>query len=538
MQTAVRMTTRARSGALRQLVRLFRIGQTAEATGMSSAEAVEQARAAEAAMLSRRRFLGGAAAATALAVSAPARRAIAGKGAPQDVAIVGAGLAGLQCAYDLSSAGWSPTLYEASNRVGGRQFSLRGFFPGQVAERGGELIDTPHKTMLAWINKLGLTREDITRAPGEIFYNFDGAKVPEATVVDEYRALVAAMHDDLRASSGAPTVDGYNPADLALDNTNLSDYLTSRGAGRIAKKAIEEAYVAEYGREPTEQSCLNFLLFIHADKRSKFTPFGVFSDERFHVVEGNDAIASGIAAALPRQPEFGMFLERVRKTSTGRVELTFRQGNKSVVRTHDRVVLAMPFTVLRGITLDANLGLPAWKTKAINELGYGDNAKMMVGFKGPFWLGIGCTGTSYSDLTNHQTTWETSPTTATSARAILTDYSGGVRGKTLDPSKPQQEAAKFLADLERVMPGAQAAAMGSNGNRLVHLEHWPSNPLTKGSYTCYLPGQFTGVAGNEGKAVGNIHFAGEHTNSFYEWQGYMEGALLSGIDVAAEVLAS
>ena len=57
---------------------------------------------------------------------------------------------------------------------------------------------------------------------------------------------------------------------------------------RAAAKAIEEAYVAEYGREIDEQSCLNFLLFIHADRRSKFTPFGVFSDERYHIVEGND----------------------------------------------------------------------------------------------------------------------------------------------------------------------------------------------------------------------------------------------------------
>lgn len=57
----------------------------------------------------------------------------------------------------------------------------------------------------------------------------------------------------------------------------------------------------------------------------------------------------------------------------------------------------------------------------------------------------------------------------------------------------------------------------------------------KGSYTCYLPGQFTTIAGNEGKSVGNLHFAGEHANSFYEWQGFMEGAVLSGLDAAAAV---
>jgi monoamine oxidase len=513
---------------------LLRIAREADATGMSSAEAIEVARERERAALSRRTFLGGMAAASVMLAG---RKAFAAPKTPSiDVAIVGAGLAGLQCAYNLGQAGVAATIYEAGDRVGGRQFTLRGMFPGQVAERGGELIDNLHKTMLGWVNTLGLTREDVNKVEGELVYHFDGRRIPEATIVDEYRAFVAAMSADLRASSGAPTADAFNAADRALDLTSLADYLTSRGCGRYAQKAIEEAYVAEYGRELSEQSSLNFLYFIHADRRSKFTPFGVYSDERFHVVEGNDKIATGIAARLPRQPDFGMRLEAVRKTSAGRIELTLRSGNRSIVRTHDRVVLAVPFSVLRTVQLDASLELPAWKRLAIDQLGYGDNAKMMVGFNGPVWAESGGNGASYSDLPNHQTTWETNPTRATSEHAVLTDYSGGVRGKTLDPNRVQQEAAKFVGDLDKVFPGAAAAASKVNGKYVAHLEHWPSNPLTRGSYTSYTPGQFTTIAGNEAKAVGNLHFAGEHTNSFYEWQGFMEGALLSGIDAAAEVL--
>jgi len=501
---------------------------------MSSQEAVERAREAERAAFSRRTFLSGAAAASALVLAG--RATAAPKPASVDVAIVGAGLAGLQCAYSLGQAGIAASLYDASSRIGGRQFSLRGMFPGQVAERGGELIDNLHKTMLGWVNTLGLTREDVNKVEGEATYHFGGQRVSEATVVDEYRAFVEAMRPDLVASSGGPTADAFNAADQALDRTSLTDYLASRGAGTYARKAIEEAYLAEYGRECSEQSALNFLLFIHADRRSKFTPFGVFSDERFHVVEGNDKIATGIANLLPRQPELGMRLEAARRLASGRVELTFRSGNRSITRTHDRVVFAMPFTVLRNVALDASLGLPAWKKLAIDTLGYGDNAKMMVGFEGPVWAESGGTGASYSDLPNHQTTWETSPTTATTEHAVLTDYSGGVRGKSLNPNNVQTEAAKFLADCDKVFPGAAAAATKVNGKYVAHLEHWPSNPLTLGSYTCYLPGQFTTIANNEGKPIANLHFAGEHANSFYTWQGFMEGALLSGIDTAAQIL--
>jgi monoamine oxidase len=44
--------------------------------------------------------------------------------------------------------------------------------------------------------------------------------------------------------------------------------------------------------------------------------------------------------------------------------------------------------------------------------------------------------------------------------------------------------------------------------------------------------------GNEGKSVGNLYFAGEHCDSFYDQQGFMEGALNSGIATAAALLAA
>jgi Flavin containing amine oxidoreductase len=73
----------------------------------------------------------------------------------------------------------------------------------------------------------------------------------------------------------------------------------------------------------------------------------------------------------------------------------------------------------------------------------------------------------------------------------------------------------FLADLHKVYPGANAFLMrGPGGGVLpVHLENWSRNPLFRGSYTCNQPGYFTTIAGNEAPPVGNLFFAGEHTNS-------------------------
>jgi monoamine oxidase len=162
---------------------------------------------------------------------------------------------------------------------------------------------------------------------------------------------------------------------------------------------------------------------------------------------------------------------------------------------------------------------------------------MMIGFTRPYWRDLGSNGASYSNLDNHQATWETNPTRASSTRAVLTDYSSASRGLKLDDMPVQDKAQLFINDLDKVFPGANTyVRRDAQGAIAAHREHWPSNPLSRGSYTCYLPGQFTKIAGHEATPVGNIYFAGEHTDSFYEWQGFMEGALRSGIAAAKSIL--
>lgn len=529
----------ARTLAGSRLARLIRIGNYCESKGISTSEGLERV----AAMPTRRGALGRIAGATAgvalLGATGRAHaRAIKPSQSSARIAVVGAGLGGLACADALAAAGANVRVFEARDRVGGRCHSISGFLPGQTFEAGGELIDTAHSSMRAYAREFGLDLEVVEAHTLELRYHLDGVLVPEADVVDEYRALVASMKADLRTLTNGITPETFTDADALLDYMPLDAWLESRGAGDIISAAINSSYTGEYGLEIAQQSALNFLLFIHADKRSKFTPFGQFSDEKYHIIGGNQQVPNGLAARLGDRIELGMALTAARRDATGAVTLSFDGPGGAEERRFDAVVFAAPFSVLRTLDL-AGLDLPAFKQRAIDELVYGTNSKLMLGTVGRPWRLDGASGSSYCTLPNVLNTWETEPTTGDDAlRGVMTSFLGGARGVAVGAGTAGQQAEAFLADAEQVFPGLSAAARrDGDGDPIAYRAHWPSEPFSRGSYVCNHPGYFTTILGHEATQTGNLYWCGEHADSFYAWQGFMEGALNSGLRAASEVIA-
>ena len=537
----------SRTSLFHRLRSIINVASEADRAGLSTTDAIAEAKASDEASsgLSRRDLLKGAgvvAAGTLAARIMAPRKAWAAKGGNKptapDVAIIGAGLAGLTCADQLLKAGVAPTLYEASNRAGGRIYSRGlsfdgpGALPGQVIELGGEFIDTTHLTMRAYANEFGFAREDVKTNPGEETYFVNGQHYSMAEIVDAWRDLVPALRTELRRSSGGPTADSYSAYDVGLDNTSLAQLLDTHCHNAALRGVLEAAYVGEYGAELANQSAFNLLLFMHLDNRSKFKPFGVFSDERFHLVGGNEQIPRALATRLDSFIEYGAWLKKVEKLSSGRYRVHFQ--NSDGVRNwgstwssdHDAIVLAVPFSVLRGVELHASLGLPAWKTHAINNFSYGASTKLMMSFNRPTWHDHHKSGAGFVfGLPNTMNTWETNDANSSASRAVLTSFTGGNLARRLDPSKPGAEAAKFLAEMEAVWPGVQRDIRRDNsGLPVATLRNWSQVPTALGGYTNNAPGYFTTIAGNEAKPVGKLFFAGEHTDSFYAWQGFMEGA--------------
>jgi monoamine oxidase len=482
--------------------------------------------------LSRRDFLK-AAAATAGALALRTRPVNAAT-APR-IAVVGAGLAGLACAYELQKAGYAAQVYEAADRPGGRCWTLRGAFDDdQLAEHGGELIDQGHTAIRHLAQELRLDLDNLLQAEKngtEDFYYFDGEPYPYAQAVDDLNAIYHKLHRDVSEASYPTLYNNYTPRGYTLDHMSIVDWINESVPGGITSKLgqlLDVAYNIEYGAESSVQSSLNLLYLLGFSGQGQLRIFGP-SNEKYHVRGGNDQIAARLAAALAGQITFGSELVAIKLNTNGSYTLTFKSGKSSNDVTADKVVLALPFSILRYSVDYSQAGFRPLKQTAIRELGMGTNSKLHVQFQDRHWESLGSNGATYAD-TGYQNTWEVTRAQP-GASGILVDYTGGDIGASFGSGTPTTRAQQFLAQVEPVLPGLSAKWNGK-----ATIDFWTGYPWTRGSYSYWKVGQYTKFAGIERETEDNCFFAGEHTS--IDFQGYLNGAVDSGQQAASNLLAS
>jgi monoamine oxidase len=533
----------ARTPLISSLQRAFRLALLAERRGPRTPPLDELVDTA----YSRRHFLRQSAAASAAAVAiscrAPSAPAPSSGGAPPApaapqsagaprIAIVGAGVAGLNAAYKLQKAGLTAKVFEGANRTGGRMFTATDLMgAGLTTELGGEFIDTSHEEMLALMTEFNLERVD-TAGPGTEklvpeTYFVNGRHYTQAQAAAAFVPLakkIAADYDSMGEVVNYEIEGGGS----AFDKQSIDEYFTAIGCTGWMREMLASAYVTEYGLELGEQSALNFLFLIGTGDLADTSACTVLgeSDERYKVRGGNQRVVDELARRVQPQIQMLHRLEAIRSKGRG-YTLTFQTGGSAVDEDADIVIMTIPFSMLRDVKIDVDL--PPLKRKAIAELGYGANAKVMVGFKSRPWEKRGYAGNVYSDET-FQLAWANSYMQA-GTEGGLTLFSGGKLAHEAGQGPAEEVAARLLRGIERVYPGTLAQRNGK-----VSRFHWPTHPWTKGAYSCYKPGQWTTIAGSEGLPVGNLFFAGEHCS--YDFQGYMNGGAQTGADAAKAVMAT
>ena len=493
--------------------------------------------------LSRRHFLAGAGLSSLAAVTVPSSSASAAT--TSRIAIIGGGIAGLSAALALKDAGHVATVYEAADRVGGRMHSnATSWKNGQTTEWCGEFFDSDHATVLGLAKRFGLPLTDFLGAQAsgsaDTLY-LHGRYYTQQQFASDFRPVLATLNKQLAAIGDGLTYDTLNAAGRALDATSLWHWIDTYVPGGHASQLgalLDSAYNQELGLDTREQSSLNLVSILPYQPAGSSTVsiYGQ-SDQRYGILGGNERLPRAIANHLgAAQVRTSQRLERIAKRSDGSYDLTFASPTSSTTVVADRVIMTIPFSVLRRLDF-RNAGFDTRKQIAITELGYGTNSKLMMQFDGRPWTATGpwghTDGTFYSDL-DVQNVWD-STRGRQGETGILTAYTGGRNGAALRASTPYATSGiahhvqSTLTTVGRVFPGIPAHFNG----RATLSTPW-SDPNLRGSYACWKVGQYSAFAGYEGVRQGRCHFAGEHCSTGY--QGYMEGGAQEGIRAAREIL--
>ncbi|MHB8611767.1 MAG: flavin monoamine oxidase family protein [Candidatus Dormibacteraceae bacterium] len=472
------------------------------------------------------------------------------------IAIIGGGIAGLNAALTLQDAGITSTVYEASGRVGGRMHSdTTSWLNGQTSEHCGELIDSRHKTILGLTTRYKLATVDLLAAEPKMSTDTDfffGQYYTSAQANSDFKPVWNNVKADLRDAPFPTLYNSFTPAGQVLDNMSLYQWIETRVPGGHASsmgQLLDVAYNIEYGNVTMQQSSLNLIYLLGFQPQpGDFRIFGS-SDERYHIVGGNQRLPEAIAASLAAGTvQLNTALAGIVHNNDNTYSLTLKSGGSTITKVFDRVIMAIPFSVLRGILGSSSsaytaAGFTSLKQTAITELGYGKNAKLQLQFDTRYWNTSGPWGSgnglTYSD-TGYQNTWDVTRA-QDGTTGILVDYTGGgvpLASFTGDPTNQalvNQFAKTFLSQIEPVFPG-----ITKQWNGRATLDVPLNDPFLLGSYSYWKVGQYTQFSGYE-KArqpdlvTGKCHFAGEHCST--NFQGFMEGGAEEGARAANEILS-
>ncbi len=445
------------------------------------------------------------------------------------VVIIGAGLAGLNAAETLRKQGILASIYEASNRVGGRILSRHNLlFPGTVTELGAELIDSDDAELHRLAKELHLDVIDLHELNQMGLHEslfFGGRHYSENDVVREIAPILDHIATEAQNAIDSPSTPAKAPFQH-FDAMSIQQYFDHLGLDGWLRQFLATAFITENGLELDEQSAMNFTSTIGLDVSSgHFSIYGS-SDERYKIRNGNSQIPELLAQRQTDRIHTGHVLEAVKRVGST-YAVTLRSGQRVFDVRADVLILAIPFTMLRNVHLDVDL--PANVANMIANLRYGANAKLVVAYEQAFWQHTGCNGVLYTDLPV-QLTWDNTALQDAQGGG-LTFFSGGDTCRKLSSMTTDACASYLMTQLALAWPAAASIKAGP----VVRLD-WPSMPWIKASYSSFGPGQWTQFSGllNRGYHNNTLQFAGEHCSD--EDRGFMNGAATSGRQAAERIL--
>lgn len=442
-----------------------------------------------------------------------------------DVAVIGAGVAGLVAARRLREAGRSVVVLEARDRVGGR--TLNDTIAGVTVEVGGQWVGPGQDRINALIDELGLERH-ATYDHGELVIELPGGRcrrtasttpplspVALADLFQAQRALDKLV-DTVKLDAPWRTPDAES-----LDATTFASWLDRRVRTRDARAFHEIVCGAVFATEPDTMSLLHWLTYVQSGQGLERLIGVTDGAQQDRVVGGTWRISEELAAGLGEAVVTSAPVRRVCWGDEGATVDTDAGTWEA-----GRVVCAVAPNLAGRIAYQP--ALPVARDQLTQQLPHGHVIKVMVAYDSPWWRDEGLSGQAASAEGPVGVVFDNSvPGTDP---GILVGFFEGDHGLYWGQRSPTARRQAFVDCLVRYF-GPRAATPTDYVER-----DWGAEPWTRGCYGAHFP---TGVWTRYGPAlrepVGPIHWAGTETAT--QWMGYLDGAVESADRASAEVLS-
>jgi monoamine oxidase len=391
--------------------------------------------------------------------------------------------------------------------------SFRDLVPGKSVEGGGEFIGMNHPTWLAYSKKFGL----------ELFEGNEDENIDQPVILGGKRLSpkeAKVLFEEMKIANKEMTTDAVpvdadepwkSPNASLLDIKTTAQWLRGVPVSRLCKLALASEFAANNGTALGRQSYLGNLAQVKGGGLEKYWT----DSEIYHCRRGNQLLALRFADALGQS----LRLETpVTSILAKEDRVTVRCASGETLEGDD-IVLAVPPSIWHRIKFEPDL--PHELTPQM-----GIAVKYVSAVDHSFWEeeGLGPNATTDGMVS---LTWNGTAGQSGKGAALLA-FSGGPAAAMCRKRWSHQGKSAYGLELEKLYPDYSKHLLGDR------FMDWPSDQWTKAGYSFPAPGQVTTVGPILRSGIGRIHFAGEHT--CYQFVGYMEGALNSGVSLAKRLV--